>query len=263
MKICKRLFLRPLVAALCLAGIGSPGKVSAQWLGFLRLDTITGESADTNHAGWMDIISASVSNVTNSNAGSMPNVSGGPLCFEKNLDKASPLLKLYCAQGTVIPNGTLHLTRTNATLARFLQLKLTNIVVSSVTSVGNPASEARPWEEICLSAQVMSWNYAQFNPVSGLPQSYVESIWNFSTRIGSHNTNDPLFVVSGIRRNSGIELTWPATAGKTYRIYAVTRLNERFTPIAEVSAPVNGGGMITRSVPSEIPAMFFIVEQEP
>ena len=258
--------MRLCLAAFWVISIWLPSEASAQWLGFLRLDGVTGESADTNHVGWMDIISASTSNLTNSNPHSLPGTLGGPtngpLCFEKKVDKASPTLNLFCANNTPILSGTLDLARSNTTLVQFLRLNLTNVLVSSVSSAGNSAGETRPLEEVCLTARAVSWNYTQFNPASGLPQSYTGSIWDFQSNSGSGSTNNPLFVVSGIRRNSGIEITWPATPGKTYRIYSVLNLNGMFTPLAQISAPAAGGPM-TYSPPTDSPAMFFIVEQAP
>jgi hypothetical protein len=173
------------------------------------------------------------------------------------------MLKLLCAQGASISSGTIDLTRSNATQVQFLRLNLTNVLVSSVSSAGNPATETRPLEEVCLSAQIQSWNYTQFNPSSGLPQSYVQSIWNFQNNSGSGGTNNPVFVVSGIRRSTGVEITWPVTGGKTYRIYSTVNLKGLFTPLGEVSAPAGSSGTMTNSQPLNSPAMFFIVEQEP
>jgi type VI secretion system secreted protein Hcp len=254
-------FLRILALAFCLGLVGAPGKAFGQWLGFLRLEGVTGESTDTNHAGWMNIISGATSHLTKTNQTTA--LLNGPLCFEKLLDTASPILELRCAKKTAISYGTIDLTRTNTSLAQFLRLNLTNVVVSSVSDSGNAAGEERPFESICLSAQVMSWNYAQFNPANGLPRSYISSLWNFQSHTGSGGTNNPLFVVSGIRRTSGVELTWPAIAGKTYRIYGASQLNGIFTPLAEISAPVGGPGTMTNSQPSNNPSMFFIAEQAP
>jgi hypothetical protein len=137
------------------------------------------------------------------------------------------------------------------------------VLVSSVSNAGNSAGQIRPLEDVCLIARAVSWNYTQFNPASGLPQSYTGSIWDFQSNTGSGTTNNPLFIVSGIRQNSGVQITWPGTPGKTYRIYSVSNLNGAFTPLTQILVPAGGGGTMTYSPPTDNPAMFFIVEQVP
>jgi type VI secretion system secreted protein Hcp len=235
------------------------------WLGFLRLDDVTGESQDTNHIGWMDVSTVGAGNITNSNPASLPGVPGGPsqsaICFLKKTDKASPGLKLDCAQGTLIPSGNLDLTGTNTTLIQFFHLNLTNVFISSVSETGEANSENRPREEVCLLAQIVSWNYAQFSSASGLPRGYENSFWDFQNRTGASGANNPAFLATGIRQTGGVELSWQATAGKRYCIYAVTQLGAPFSPLTVVTAAATGS--MNNLQPLTGNAMFFIVEELP
>lgn len=247
---------------LCLPGAALG---SENWSGFLRLAGITGESQDTNHAGWMDVSTVGAGNITNSNPASLPGVPGGPgqgaICFLKTVDKASPALKLDCAQGTLIPSGKLDLTGNGTSLIQFFHLDLTNVYISSISQAAAAGSEDRPQEEVCLLAQIVSWNYTQFSSARGLPGNYTGSFWDFQNNSGAGGTNNPVFMATGIRQTGGIELSWQATAGKRYCIYAVTRLDAPFSPLAVVTATITGPMNNTQPLVGN--AMFFIVEELP
>lgn len=257
-----RNFIGASLLVLCLPGAALG---SGNWSGFLRLDGVIGESQDTNHAGWMDVSTVGAGNITNSNPASLPGVPGGPtqgaICFLKQVDKASPAMKLDCAQGALIPSGNLDLTGNGTTQIQFFHLDLTNVYVSSVSQTGAASAEERPQEEVCLLAQIISWHYTQFSADRGLPANYINSFWDFQNNSGASGTNNPVFMATGIRQAGGVELSWQATAGKRYCIYAVTRLDAPFSPLAVVTAAATGPMNNTQPLTGN--AMFFIVEELP
>jgi len=232
----------------------SPMAFGAALQGFLRLDTINGGSTDANHPGWMEVLSGT----TGISKTGVKAVSDG-LVFQKFLDTASPSLALACAQTTSICSGTVDLANTSASLGVVLRLNLTNIVLTSV-STGGSDSEI-PSESLSLQAQVFSWNYTQFNPASGLAQTNVNSIWDFVANTGSYGGSAPGFISTGIRKSTGMELHWNATANSRYRIYAVGNLSQAFMPIAQVTTSSNGPA--SYFVAPVAPAMFYVVEQLP
>src|SRR5215471_8945474 len=109
--------LRLLALSTCLAVILSR---SVEGQTFLRLEGITGSSADTNHPGWIEVQSASplLSTVTSSSP-SGTNRSFSDVCFFKTLDDASPTLALKCAQGAAINSGTVDFADLSSPLARY------------------------------------------------------------------------------------------------------------------------------------------------
>jgi type VI secretion system secreted protein Hcp len=222
--------------------------------GFLRLDTITGGSTDTNHAGWMDVQAFS----TGVSKAGVKALSGG-LNFQKLLDTASPALALACGRGTNITSGRVDLAETSATLGVVFRLNLTNVVVTSVQIGGD--SSSTPTESLSLQAQVISWNYTQFNPANGVALTNTRSIWDFTNNIGTYTASAPAFVSTGIRKTSGVELAWNASAGVQYRIYSVADLTQPFLPITQVTASSNGPASYI--ITPMAPAMFYIVEQLP
>lgn len=235
-----------------------PGLALGQMSGFLRLDGATGESQDTNHVGWMDVSTAEVGNLINTSTSATGNQ--GPLFFYKNVDSASTALNLDCVQGAKIRSGTLEYTATNTSI-QFFRLNLTNIVISNINVIGQAGGESRPQEVIYLEAQIISWNYVQSGATSGLPVDYFASQWDFAHRTGTNNVNAPVFMMSGIRQVGGAQLSWQATAGKRYCIYAVTQLGQPFTPMTVVTAATTG--IMTSLQPIIGQAMFFIVEELP
>jgi len=236
-----------------------PCTATAGWSGFLRLDSIQGESQDTNHVGWMDVQSVAGVNLANSSGANQPVI--GQLCLQKMTDTASPQLALDCAQDTVIRSGTLDLTTATNSIVEFLRLNLNDLVIGSVEQSGSTGSDARPNEELCVVSQVISWNYTQFSPPTGLPSGYYNSSWNFSANNGSASMSQPVFTATGIRRTNGVELNWTATVGTNYRIYAVPGLSQPFVPLGLITA-TNTGPMSYTFTPVS-PAMFFVVEQVP
>ena len=226
------------------------------WSGYLRLAGVTGEVQEENHVGWMNISAAGAANLAKADTN---NAAQGPFYFTKNLDQASPVLQLDCAQGKHISSGALDLVGTNLTLP-FFRLNLTNILVTQVSTAGQAGSAERPQETIGLAAQITAWRYTEFNAGNGLP-NYINSQWDFSRNTGAGGSLPPAFLMSGIRLTDGVQLNWPATAGRRYGIYAVTQLGQPFTLVAVVTAAATGA--MTSIQPMNGNAMFFIVQELP
>jgi type VI protein secretion system component Hcp len=237
--------------AICLAAPACRGETQI----FLRLQGITGSAADTNHPSWMEVQSADVSHV-NASARGAP--AFADLCFSRTIDSASPPLALKCAQGSVLANGTVDFMEANSAQARYLRLHLTNIYV---TFLRQNASDTAPHEFLCLAPQIFAWNYTHYKPDNGLPAAYAFSLWDSAAFIGKMGTNAPAFVMSGIRKTNGVQLTWAVTAGHTYRIFGVSALQQPFQPVAQVTASFTGNTNYYFTPSS--PAMFYTVEELP
>jgi len=110
-------------------------------------------------------------------------------------------------------------------------------------------------------AQVFSWNYTQFDPTGGLARTNVSSIWDFVHNIGSSSGSAPVFLSTGIRQTTGVELDWNGASNSKYRIYAVQDLSQPFVPIAQITTASNGPA--SYFVTPAAPAMFYVVEQLP
>lgn len=239
--------------------LGLPGAACAGWTGYLHLDGVKGESQDTNHVNWIKVQDLAEGGVSHPVAANPP--SEAELRLIKSVDLASPTLKLDCAEGKIIPSGTLALASATNSAAEFFQLNLTNVQVTSVAVTGAADGSSRPSEQLSLMARAVSWDYARYDSTNGLPAGYTWSLWNFTTSRGNIRNLAPVFVNTGIRRAGGVELDWKALPGAEYRVYAVTDLNRPFVPLAEITA-TNIGPMSYTFTP-KTPAMFFLVERVP
>ena len=122
------------------AGSGS-GTEPAAYTMFLWVDGIPGESTDDAHHDWIDVLSFNMG-VTQSASASAS--SGGGASSEwadfqdftivKLLDKASPKLAIACAGGTHISEVILVLCRTGGDKLKFMEYKLSDCIVSSVSA---------------------------------------------------------------------------------------------------------------------------------
>jgi type VI protein secretion system component Hcp len=221
---------------------------------YLRLQGITGVSADTNHLGWMDVQSGTVAALAFTTG--HPNF--GDLCYSKLVDSASPALAFNCAKGNLIANGTVDFTDVTPSQARYLRLNLTNIFLTAVHQSGDGQKVE---ESLCLSPQIYSWNYTQFRSTNGLPAGRLFSQWDMLANNGALGTTTPALITTGIRNSNGVELDWTAKAGQAYGIFAVPALNQPFQLVAQFTA-TNDGNTNYTFVPVSS-AMFYTVLEIP
>lgn len=229
------------------------------WRGFLRLEGVPGGSVDSNHLGWIEFSRVRLGGVSRESATAAPITS--QLCVMKDLDAASPHLALACAVGKSLPTATLDLTRADNSHAIFLRLDLTHVLVTSVRQAADGKPSAEGSEEVCLQAQVASWTFTRFRDDTGLAAAYSSSVWDLATRTGSAANRVPAYTTGGIRQANGVELSWPAKAGRAYRLYAVPDLTCPFVAAGQVTAPETG--LMRHAFSPDTPAAFYMVEELP
>lgn len=116
---------------------------------FLKIEGVEGEATHDLHPGEIEISSWSWG-ATNSSTAVGSGSGAGKANFQdltivKKMDKSSPKLMLYCAQGRVIPTATLTGEGPNGA---FFKLEMTNVLVSSFKvsgdrTTGPPTNEIR------------------------------------------------------------------------------------------------------------------------
>lgn len=165
----------PLLAA-CVLWTAIPAH--AAFDAFLKLEGVPGEALATGHKDEIVIESFSM-------GVSRPAATGGTqtgraqftdISFSHRLDKASPLLMLRCAQGTHIPTAVLTCRTVSAQPTDFYIIRLTDVVVTSV-SVGGAAGSDRPTESFSLNYARIEWEYIPQLPTGGAGQP-VRTTWN-------------------------------------------------------------------------------------
>jgi type VI secretion system secreted protein Hcp len=107
---------------------------------FLNIDGAAGESTDDKHKGWIEVLyfshgESQPASATASSAGggSTERVTHHPFVIRKEIDKASPLLMQACCSGKHFATVTLHLNRAGGDKVQYMEVKMEQVVISSVT----------------------------------------------------------------------------------------------------------------------------------
>jgi type VI secretion system secreted protein Hcp len=112
---------------------------------FLKIDGIDGESVDSKHAKWIEVLSFSWgisdgSRTTNQpgKASKASKVTVSDFSIMKTLDKATPKLFHKCCEGEHVADVSLEVMRSGGEKQlEYLKIKLTDVLISSVSPGGN------------------------------------------------------------------------------------------------------------------------------
>ena len=158
---------------------------------FLNIDGVPGESTDDKHKEWIDILSYSWG-VSQPGAGSLS--SGGARSAEradhsdfsivKTLDKASPKLALYCSNGTHIKEIVVELCRATEDKQKYMEYKMNDVIISSVSVSGSAGEEPLPLEEVTFAYGRIEWTYTETDPATGKPKGDIKAYWDLVANKG-------------------------------------------------------------------------------
>jgi type VI secretion system secreted protein Hcp len=171
---------------LSLLTVMTPGKASAAYNCFLKVDGIPGESMDDKHKDWIEIVSWSFGETqpTTAASASAGGASAGGVKmqdfkFTMTTSKASPILFLAGANGRHIKEVTLEVCRSSQDKSKFLEIKLSEVIVSSFVSLGNSVStQAYPMEEISLNFAKIQITYTMQKRPDGSGGGQVAAGWD-------------------------------------------------------------------------------------
>jgi type VI secretion system secreted protein Hcp len=131
---------------------------------FLKLDPVKGESADSKHKDWIDVLSFSWGMTQSGNThvatgGGSGKVNVQDLNFTHYIDKASADLMKACAKGTHIGEGLLTVRKAGGdNPLDYLKIKLTDVIVTSVQT-GGSGGEDRLTENVTLNFAKFKYEY--------------------------------------------------------------------------------------------------------
>ena len=125
---------------------------------FLKLDGIKGESQDKQHKGEIHIESFSwgMNQMGTSGVGGgggAGKVSVHDISISKAVDKSTPSLMLYCANGKHIKEGLITVRKAGEHPVEYLKIKMVDLLVSSVQEAGHGGA---------VLAESLSLNFAKF-----------------------------------------------------------------------------------------------------
>lgn len=113
---------------------------------YLKVDGVTGESADANHTEWIDV---GYFNWGAEQTGSMDAGGGGgagkvgftDLMVVANMDRATPSLLQFCSSGKHIPEVKLSCCKAGGTQIEYATYILKDVIVTSVKTLGSAGLE--------------------------------------------------------------------------------------------------------------------------
>jgi len=114
---------------------------------FMKIDGANGESKDSNHKNWSDIISFSWGATQPGNMASGGGLGAGKASFNDlhvvaRIDKAAPAVMKHCASGKHLGRVELSVCKAGGQQVEYTKITLEDVLVSSVQLSGELNSES-------------------------------------------------------------------------------------------------------------------------
>lgn len=153
---------------------------------FLKIDGIAGESTDSKHKDWIEILSYShavnqqISRTVSSAGGaSAERVDFNDLLISKLVDKATPKLFEACCSGKHIKEVTIELCRAGSDKQKYLEIKMEHVLISSFQHGAGGDSFAS--ETFTLNPGTFKIVYSQQKRADGTLGGNVSGGWDLTT----------------------------------------------------------------------------------
>jgi type VI secretion system secreted protein Hcp len=155
---------------------------------FIKIGKVGGESKDTKHAGEIDVLAWSWGL---SQSGTMHGGGGGgagkvnvqDLSFTKWLDASSTELMKACLAGTHIDTAMLVVRKAGDKPLEYLKIKLTNLLVTSV-STGGSGGEDKLTENVTLNFEKVNVEYNTQNEKGGVDKPFLVG-WDIAANVAA------------------------------------------------------------------------------
>jgi type VI secretion system secreted protein Hcp len=138
---------------------------------FIKIGDLKGESKDSTHKQQIDVLAWSWG-LSNSGSAHMGGGAGAgkvnvqDLSFTKYIDLSSPDLMLACCNGKHFPEATLTVRKAGEKPLEYLKIKLTEVLVTSV-STGGSGGEDRLTENVTLNFAKVNIDYTEQSATGG------------------------------------------------------------------------------------------------
>jgi len=159
---------------------------------FLKIDGIPGESTDSKHKEWIEILSFHhglsqpiVSEASSHGARSSGRVDIQDARITKAVDKATPKLALACCKGTHVATVAVEFCRAGGEKQKYLEYKLSDVLISSTSTGGtSKGNDALPLEEVSFRFGKIEWTYTQLDD-KGSAKGNVAAQWSLVENKGA------------------------------------------------------------------------------
>jgi len=136
---------------------------------FLQIDGIKGESQEDKHADWIEVIAFNhqvkqkTSSTRSSSGGATTGVSEhGDIFITKFIDISTPKLYEACSTGKHFSKAAIEFLRQSGdSKVKYLEIKLEEVIISSITSDGHKSGDELQTEILGLNYGKIEWVYTQ------------------------------------------------------------------------------------------------------
>ncbi len=153
---------------------------------YIKFDGIDGESKDSNHDTWIDVLSIShgitrsISTETSGTARQRASATLGDIVVVKEIDKSSPKLQEALVNGQTIPSLIIDLTNSSSTSRSepYLKYELTNVQMTNYRVTALADERERPTETISINFEEIKVTYTEVDENTGASKGDIEYTWN-------------------------------------------------------------------------------------
>lgn len=127
---------------------------------FIKIDGISGEAEDAEHAGCIEVGGWSWGVAAQPGSAQLKTAYADvrALTFEHSIDRASAALLAACVSNKLLRNAELVMRRAGGKAQRYLRIELKNVKVTSV-DLNHGADALIPSERVTLSFEAISFDY--------------------------------------------------------------------------------------------------------
>jgi type VI secretion system secreted protein Hcp len=151
---------------------------------FLKIDGIPGESTDSKHIDWIEIVSFShkilqpaSATASSSGGATAERVNHGLFHVVHLLDKAAPKLAEACCTGKHIKEVIIELWRAGGDKVKYLEIRLEQAIVAGIDYSGGGDF---PAEIVSFSYGKIHWDYIQQGREDGTGKGHVLAGWDLT-----------------------------------------------------------------------------------
>ncbi len=149
---------------------------------YLKIDGIDGESTDSEHEKWIEVlsfnhgISQPVSAPSGTGGRTVGKVDFQDFSIVKEVDNATPILYLHCCNGKHLKEIIVDCCLATEDKHVFYKYKMEDVIVSSV-SCGGGGGGTKPTESVTFNFGKMTWEYTPIDD-KGKPGTPLPRIWD-------------------------------------------------------------------------------------
>jgi len=152
---------------------------------YLNVDSCKGESADTDHTGWIEILSfnhaiAQPASATANSAGGGTTARSvhSDFTITKYVDLASPTLYQLCSSGKHISKVDIEMMRASGDKrVKYMVVNMTQVVISHVAPSGGGDF---PTESVSFNYGTIKWTYTQQKRADGTGGGNTTGGWDLT-----------------------------------------------------------------------------------